>query len=74
MTGYVFAIAPCIRCGVPFSFNPNTVPSTTALTGQREPLCESCFTELNRQRVKDHGLEPWPLHPNAYEPIPEEDF
>lgn len=73
MTGYVSIVGPCISCHRVFSFNPHRVPSTTAITGQREPICEDCFEELNRRRVAD-GLEPFTRHPDAYDAIPAEEF
>lgn len=41
--GYVFAMSPCITCGKVFSYNPHRVPSTSAITGSREPVCRSCM-------------------------------
>jgi len=38
---------------------------------ERMPLCESCVTRGNEQRVAE-GKEPFPIHPEAYEPEPEE--
>jgi len=37
---------------------------------RREPLCEACVTRANRDRVAQ-GKEPFPVHPEAYEPEPE---
>jgi hypothetical protein len=63
--GYYVAFAPCVLCGVPFSFNPDKVPSTSAITGKREPICESCFGIINAKRVA-RGDAPFPLLPDAY--------
>lgn len=78
MNGFVAIIGPCIACGRTFSFNPHRVPSTRPLLksgelGQREPICRDCFEELNRRRVAG-GLEPFPVHPDAYDAIPAEEF
>jgi hypothetical protein len=73
MSGFVAIIGPCIACHRTFSFNPHRVPSTSAITGEREPLCRDCFDELNRRRV-ENGLEPFPLNPDAYDAIPAEQF
>jgi hypothetical protein len=73
MSGYVFATGRCINCGRVFSFNPHKVPSTSAVTGSREPVCRPCFDRLNAKRV-ELGLEPWPMMPGAYEPMPEEEL
>jgi hypothetical protein len=71
--GYVMVTGPCIRCRQPFSYNPHHVPSTSAVTGTREPFCRDCFGWLNAMR-KERGLDPFPLHPEAYEPLPEEEL
>ena len=71
--GYAIAFGPCIRCKRVFGFNPHKVPSTSAVTGQREPICRDCFEQLNLRRGK-LGLEPWVLPENAYEPIDEHEL
>lgn len=71
--GYVFATSPCIACGIIFSYNPMRVPSSSVLTGTREPICPECFERLNKLRVSK-GLEPWPLLPGAYEPCDESEL
>jgi hypothetical protein len=73
MTGVVFAVSACICCHRPFSYNPHRVPSTTAITGSREPLCQSCMDGINAERVR-RGLEPFAILPGAYEPLPEEEL
>jgi hypothetical protein len=60
----------CIACGRPFFFNPLRVPSTTALTGKREPLCRECFDLINAKRVAA-GQAPFDSFPDAYDPIDE---
>ena len=55
--GYVMVMGPCIGCGKTFSFNPTWVPSCSAVTGKREPICEGCVIHVNPMRIKN-GLEP----------------
>ena len=72
--GYAIAIGPCIGCGQTFGFNPHRVPSSSAVTGEREPVCRACYERLNRKRV-ELGYEPWPAPlPGAYEPLPEDEL
>jgi len=73
MTGYVMAVGPCLSCQRVFSYNPHRVPSSSAVTGTREPLCRSCFNWINTKRA-ELGLEAFQLHPGAYEALPEEDL
>lgn len=73
MSGFVFVVGRCIRCNQVFNFNPHYVPSTSEVTGRREPLCQACFNVLNEKR-KQLGLEPNVLHPEAYEPLPESEL
>jgi len=75
--GYVSCISACIICDKMISFNPDLVPSLRVTIvenavkpdphGSREPLCVGCATVINANRVKA-GLEPCPIHPNAYGP------
>jgi hypothetical protein len=64
--GYVSAMSPCIGCGNVFSYNPMRVPSCSAVTGKREPICARCVERVNPIRIKN-GLEPIVPHPDAYE-------
>ncbi len=73
MSGYAYCLGPCIVCHQPFWFNPHAVPSTSIITGAREPVCLNCMTVLNGKR-KAAGLEPFPILPGAYKPIPEEEL
>jgi hypothetical protein len=68
--GYMLAMGPCICCKRMFSFNPELVPSSDAITGQREPVCETCMFRINQTRA-EMGLPPHPILPGAYEPQPE---
>jgi hypothetical protein len=63
--GYVFCMGYCICCNQRFAFNPVHVPSTTVVTGQKEPVCENCMTIINLNR-ESQGLEPFAIHPDAY--------
>lgn len=66
--GYVTAFSPCGACKRPFTYNPNYVPS---LKGA--PFCESCIKAANKIRG-ENGLEPLLIHPQAYEPLREEEL
>jgi hypothetical protein len=72
MPGFVMAYGTCISCKRPFSFNPMKVPSTSAITGTREPVCRSCMDAANAKRVAG-GLPPHPIDPEAYEAAPEDE-
>ena len=71
--GYVTAMSPCIGCGRVFSYNPMRVPSSSVVTGKREPICESCFDRINLRRGTQ-GLEPFARHPDAYEACEESEL
>lgn len=72
--GYVMMMAPCCLCGQPFSFNPHYVPSIKDQNGVKQPMCKPCVTWANEERKKA-GVEPWPdPHPEAYEPLNEEEL
>ena len=64
--GYMMVVGPCIGCGRVFSFNPNSVPSCSAVTGKREPICRDCVDRVNPMRAK-HGLAPIVPAPDAYD-------
>jgi hypothetical protein len=68
--GYMMAVGACIGCGKTFSFNPNSVPSSSAVTGKREPICRACVDRINPRRV-EAGLAPIVPLPDAYEPAEE---
>lgn len=67
---------PCCLCGGLFHFNADQVPSIRGAyregkfkpdpAGTKEPVCESCMALINAERAK-HGLEPFPILPDAYE-------
>lgn len=64
--GYAFAMGPCLGCGRVFSFNPLRVPSCSAVTGKREPICRDCVTRINPARIAN-GLPPIVPLPDAYD-------
>ena len=55
--GYMLAFGNCVGCGRIFGFNPHSVPSSSAITGNREPICRHCVDRINPLRIK-HGLPP----------------
>jgi hypothetical protein len=75
VTGYVWAIAPCLVCRAPFTFNPALVPSHFArdgapvldTTAPREPICRPCIERINAERAR-LGNPTWPIAEGAYEP------
>ena len=74
MSGYVFAMAPCIGCKAPFSFNPHKVPSMRVTPDSpREPVCETCFDAINAAR-KARDLPLFTRHPDAYEVMEESEL
>jgi hypothetical protein len=70
--GYLLATSACIGCGRVFLFNPHKVPSSSAVTGKREPICQACVDLLNPIRRKA-GLSPIVVLPGAYEPASEDE-
>jgi hypothetical protein len=70
--GWVWVLGSCLCCGQYFDFNPHKVPSHPwpPPDGPRTPICASCIEIINVRRV-EAGLEPWPVAPDAYQPIEE---
>jgi len=64
---------PCIGCGQPFSYNPMRVPSSSAVTGKREPICRQCVDRINPARI-NNGLQPIVPLPDAYEACDESEL
>jgi hypothetical protein len=64
--GYAIAMSPCLCCKRVFAYNPMRVPSSSAVTGKREPICQGCMIQLNQKRAA-MGLPPFPVNPDAYE-------
>ena len=73
MSGYAFMVGACVNCGVPLTYSPTHVPSIR-VDGVRQPLCRGCAAEWNRIHRTSKGLPEVPVHPNAYEPEPEENL
>lgn len=65
---WVSAFGPCVGCGAMFSFNPHRVPSLP-VQGVRKPICRGCIDEASRRRV-EQGMQPHPVFPDAYSPLP----
>lgn len=63
---WMSVIGPCIACGRVFSFHPERVPSSSAITGQREPVCRPCMDRINGKR-REMGLEPFEILDGAYD-------
>ena len=72
MSGFVFVMGPCFMCKKIFTFNPRYVPSFR-VKGEREPICAGCLAVVNERR-KEAGDDPFHIHPEAYEPLPEEEL
>jgi len=53
-------------------FNPHRVPSIR-VEGERQPVCRECIEMANPIREKN-GLPPIAIHPDAYEPLNEEEL
>jgi hypothetical protein len=68
--GYMIVFGPCIGCGNMFAFNPHRVPSCSAITGHREPICRGCVERVNPLRIRN-GLPPIVPADDAYEPAEE---
>lgn len=71
--GYAFILAQCANCNRPISCNPRRVPSIR-VNGVKEPICKVCFDKWNEIHRTSKGLEPVPLHEDAYEPIDEREL
>jgi len=66
--GYAFCTGSCGACGKLFTFNPKRVPSLN-----NSAFCLDCMTAGNTKR-EEMGLEPHPIHPDAYEAYREEEL
>jgi hypothetical protein len=72
VSGYVFVLTECAACRRTITCNPHRVPSLRREpSGPKLPICRSCFDKWNEIHRTSKGLEPMPIHPDAYEPIPE---
>ena len=63
--GYAFVLGACGNCGNTFTFNPVKVPSVRDSQGIRQPICQECMTEANKQRA-DNGIQPFTIPDDAY--------
>jgi hypothetical protein len=75
MSEVSFVVAPCVRCGLPFLFNPERVPSLRVNDAgeldplaPRKPVCRTCWDERQAYR-RTQGLAEEALLPGAYEPV-----
>lgn len=73
MPGFAFVACNCAACGAFMQANPVHCPSLS-VNGSREPICEACFNRWNHIHRTSKGLEPIPLHPEAYTGCPEEEL
>ncbi len=61
---YMLLWMNCGECGKLFASNPHKVPSID----RKIAFCKECIVKANDQRI-GMGLEPIPIHPEAYEPV-----
>ena len=66
--GYYFATGACGNCRALMVYNLHYVPVLVTDTGQRIVICKACHTKWNEIHRISKGLDPQPLHPQAYEP------
>jgi hypothetical protein len=64
---FMYGHGHCIVCKARISFNIDHVPALR-VNGEREPLCRSCHEKWNKIHRTSKGLDPVPLHPEAYAP------
>jgi hypothetical protein len=68
-----YVYAACIGCARYFGYDPDTVPSTSSITGRREALCRSCVVYANQQR-NAMGMDPITVAAGAYGPTREDEL
>ena len=61
---HIVATGRCYCCRVPFTFNPELVPSH-----EGQPICRRCLAIVNELRARA-GLEIMVPEPGAYDPQP----
>jgi DNA-directed RNA polymerase subunit RPC12/RpoP len=71
--GYYVMTGVCVACQKVFTFNPHRVPSSSAITGKKEPVCKDCMTRINMKRV-ELGIAPFEIMSGAYDPVSEEEM
>lgn len=69
---YALMTSICLGCKNLFSYNPHRVPSVV-IDGVKEPVCRACIARVNPKR-EANGLDPFSIHPDAYEPIHESEL
>jgi len=67
MSGYMIVLGGCLTCEAPIAVNPDLCPSLR-VDGERCPICRACFDKWNQIHRTSKGLDPVPLHPDAYSP------
>ena len=70
--GWVTAMSACFGCGKVFAYNPNRVPSIRH-EGVKQPVCLECINLANPRRI-ENGLSPLVPHPEAYQPLDENEL
>lgn len=70
---WVMMYGRCYTCEKDFGFNPHKVPSLRDAQGVRQAVCKECVELANVIRL-EKGLEPFTVHPDAYEPLPEHEL
>ena len=73
MRGFVLVHGACAACTRLIAYNPNHVPSIR-VRGVKAAICASCHQRWNDMHRVSKGLGPLPIHPQAYEPEPEENL
>jgi hypothetical protein len=63
----ILIFGPCINCRTYMSYNADYVPSLV-INDEREALCSGCYHRWNQIHRVSKGLDPVPLHPDAYQP------
>jgi hypothetical protein len=67
--GFILLHCFCANCGSHISVNPNHCPSVM-VAGKRMAVCGPCIEAANPERIAN-GLEAFVIHPEAYEPLDE---
>lgn len=71
--GYAFLVCNCAGCGRMITCNPAKVPSVR-VNGEKQAICQTCFNRWNQIHRISKGLEPVPLHPEAYQSCDENEL
>ena len=65
--GYYFAVGACGSCKRQMTYNIYYVPVLVTDNGQRIIICQDCHGLWNEIHRTSKGLDPQPVHPQAYE-------